>query len=144
MIERSQAFEANPHALTSIASKQDQALPFHTLRDFCEPGDLLILCTDAIGAWAIKALEDGATLLWRDFWDMSQDDWAAYIGRLREDGRMRYDDATMVLLRVSESTSGLAEKGAQLMDEAKRAIDEVTDSISGFFDSLSPNRKRDG
>ncbi len=144
-IERSGAFEENPNVLVSIAGKQDQSLASHThvLADYCEPGDLLILCTDAIAAWAIKALEDGATLLWRDFWDMTQEDWAAYIGRLREDGRMRYDDATMILLRIGPSPGGLAEKGSQIMDEARRTLDDVTESISDFFGSLSSKRKRD-
>ena len=93
------------------------------------------------GAWAIKALEEGATLLWRDFWDMDQVDWAAYIGRLREDGRMRYDDATMVILRINETPSDAYAKSAQIVDEAKRAIDDVTDTISGFFGSIGGKKK---
>jgi len=140
-IEQSAAFDENPQVLTSIESKQDQALAFHRLYDYCEPGDLLILCTDAIGAWAIKALEDGATLLWRDFWEMSHDDWAAYIGRLRETGRMRYDDATMLILRVCEPQRGAQAKGQQLVDEARRAFDDVSETISGLFGS-GRSRKR--
>ncbi len=140
-IEQSQAFEENPHVLTSIAGKHDQLLAFHQLYDYCQAGDLLILCTDAIGAWAIKALEDGATLLWRDFWDMSQEDWAEYIGRMRQDQRMRYDDATMVILRICDPPTGAAAKSGQIIDEAKRAIDDVTETISGFFGSITSKKR---
>ena len=140
-IEASAAFEENPRVLTSIDGKHDQTLAFHRLYDYCEVGDLLILCTDAIGAWAIKQLEEGATMLWRDFWDMGQDDWAAYIGRLREDGRMRYDDATMVILRICQPPGDAYAKGAQIVDEAKKAIDDVTETISGFFSAVTSKRK---
>ena len=139
-IESSAAFEENPQVLTSTAGQYDQALAFHRLCDYCEVGDLLILCTDAIGAWAIKQLEEGATMLWRDFWDMDQEDWAAYIGLLREDGRMRYDDATRVIFRVSPPPNDAYAKGAQIVDDAKKAIDDVTESISGFFGTFG-NKK---
>lgn len=140
-IESSGAFEENPQVLSSIEGKQDEAIAFHRLYDYCQAGDLLVLCTDAIGAWAIKALEDGATLLWRDFWEMSQNDWAAYIARLREDGRMRYDDATMLILRIADPPRGALAKSQQIVGEAKRAIDDVTETISGFFGSIKPKKK---
>ena len=140
-IESSAAFDENPQVLASIESKQDQSLAFHRLYDYCQAGDLLILCTDAIGAWAIKQLEDGATMLWRDFWDMEPADWTAWIARLREEGRMRYDDATMVLLRISQPPAAAPVKSQQFVDEAKRAIDDVTETISGFFTGIKPKKK---
>lgn len=144
-IEQSQLLENNPHVLRSIESKQDQALAFQTLQDYYQPGDMLVLCTDAIAAWALKALEGGATLLWRDFWNMSQDDWAGYIGSLREQQRMRYDDATLVILRATDP-SKLSARGGQFMDEAKRKFDDtihdVGDTISDFLGGLSKRRKR--
>ena len=139
-IESSAAFEENPQVLTSMESKQDQALAFHRLYNYCEAGDLLILCTDAIGAWAIKQLEDEMTMLWRDFWDMDQEDWTAWIARLREDGRMRYDDATMVLLRICDTPDDAYAKADKIVGEAKKAFDDVTETISGFFGSITKKK----
>ena len=149
-IEQSALFENKPHVLTSIDGKHDEALAFEMLEDHCQVGDVLVLCTDAIGAWALKALEDGATLLWRDFWDMSPADWSAYVARLREEQRMRYDDATLVLLRVCDPTRSATRKPGELLDDAKRALedsvshvaDKVSDTLSGLFDSLAGKRKK--
>jgi hypothetical protein len=145
-IEHSRLFENNPQAIASIDGKHDESLPLMALEDYCQPGDLLVLCTDAVGAWALKALEDGATLLWRDFWNMTQEDWAAYIGRLRQEQRMRYDDATLVLLKISTPPEGLTARSTQFIDEAKRKIEDVTssaaESLSDFFDNLSRRMKK--
>ncbi len=102
------------------------------------------------GAWALKALEDGNTLLWRDFWDMSQADWAAYVARLREDQRMRYDDATLVLLRVCDPTRSKFPKPAELFDDAKKTLEDTVsdvtdkfgDTISGLFDTFTKRKKK--
>jgi hypothetical protein len=149
-IEQSAAFESKPHVVTSIDGKHDEQLAFEMLEDRCQVGDMLVLCTDAIGAWALKALEDGNTLLWRDFWDMSPQDWAAYVGRLREAQRMRYDDATLVLLRICDPTRIKLQKAADLFDDAKRTLedtvsdvtDKVGDTLSGLLDSLGGKRKK--
>ncbi|MCA9268268.1 MAG: protein phosphatase 2C domain-containing protein [Planctomycetales bacterium] len=143
-IESSQLLENNPHALCSIESKNDQTLPFQVLEEDCQPGDLLVLCTDAVAAWALKALEEGATLLWRDFWNLSPDDWAEYVGRLRQEQRMRYDDATLMLLRVGDPAKARPGAG-QLLADAKRKVHDVTDtvaeSLSDFFGGFSSKRK---
>jgi hypothetical protein len=149
-IEQSALFENKPQVLTSIDGKHDEQLAFETLQDHCQVGDVLVLCTDAIGAWALKSLEDGATLLWRDFWNMSAEDWAAYIARLREEQRMRYDDATLVLLRVCDPTRSKGLKPGELLTEAKRTLEDTvsdvtekfSDKLGGLFDSFTAKRKR--
>lgn len=149
-IEQSVTFENKPHVVTSIDGKHDEGLAFEMLEDYCQVGDMLVLCTDAIGAWALKALEGGATLLWRDFWDMTADDWYGYVARLREEQRMRYDDATLVLLRVCDPTRTRLTKATDLLDDAKKTLedtmsdvsDKLGDTISGLFDSFTAKRKK--
>lgn len=149
-IEQSATFESKPHVVTSIDGKHDEQLAFEMLEDHCQVGDMLVLCTDAIGAWALKALEEGNTLLWRDFWDMSPQDWSTYVGRLREEQRMRYDDATLVLLRVCDPTRQQFAKAAELFDDAKRTLedtvsdvtDKFNDTLTGFLDSLGGGKRK--
>jgi hypothetical protein len=149
-IEHSALFENKPHVLTSIEGKHDEQLAFEMLEDYCQIGDVLVLCTDAIGAWALKALEDGATLLWRDFWEMSPEDWAAYVARLREEQRMRYDDATLIILRICDPNRPRISKPTELFDEAKKTLEDTVsdmtdkfgDTISGLFDSFSQRKPK--
>ena len=77
-----------------------ESLAFDTLEDTCEPGDLLVLATDAVAAWALTQLEAGRPLGLESLWDMENEDFARWIIRLRDQQQIRYDDSTVILLRV--------------------------------------------
>lgn len=133
-IEESRIFDEDPHVLCSVPHKFDTQLQFHALDDTCRDGDLLVLCTDAMAAWALQQLEGGATLLWQSFWDMSQDDWAEHIGRLRSEQRIRYDDTTLLLLRVRHRAARRQQSDwvDQAKDTATRTWQDAKGWLSGF------------
>ncbi len=99
-IERAKELEANPIVLGSVDLNRDDYLEFHELDVQCYVDDVIVLCTDAIADWALRRAEEGNPPNWNDYWSMTEEQWLAEINELRESRAMRYDDATLVLLRV--------------------------------------------
>ena len=102
-LEASSDFDIDPDVLRSRTSAGDQSLAFHTLADHCEQGDLLVLCSDALAAWALVELESGRSPEWESFWHFSEEQWNKKIHSLRTNGLIRFDDTTLVLLRIGDS-----------------------------------------
>ncbi len=100
--KESAEFQADPLVLGSVDLKRDHLLRFATLDEVCYPDDLLILCTDALAEWALRSYETGDLPAWDDFWRMPEDEWRSGILWLRQQGQIRIDDTTMVLLVVAE------------------------------------------
>lgn len=100
-LQSSAELQADPIVLGSVDLKRDHFLQFASLDEYCYPDDSLILCTDAVAEWALKSYEAGDPPVWDDFWKMSDEDWRAGIDWLRHERQMRYDDTTMMLLRVT-------------------------------------------
>jgi len=98
-------FGLNPGQLGSIDENKDHLLEFRIIEDDCFPGDLLVLCTDALAHWALERWEAGEPVAWEDYWDMPEEVWQEEITALRQGSRMRYDDTTLVLLRVVDETA---------------------------------------
>jgi hypothetical protein len=73
-------------------------------------GDLLVLATDALAAWAMRQAEAGHPPAWEDYWDTPAEAWQEEIVRLRSQEEMRYDDTTLVLLRVTDDVPLPAEE----------------------------------
>ena len=101
-IERSEELDADPVVLGSLDLGRDHLLEFQSLEATCRPGDLVVLCTDAVAHWALKRQERGDPPQWDRYWDVSEPDWQQEIAELRSQQQMRYDDATLALLRVVE------------------------------------------
>ena len=99
-IDESRLFGTEPVLLGSAPRQSVESLAFDTLEDTCEPGDLLVLATDAVAAWALTQLEAGRPLGLESLWDMENEDFARWIIRLRDQQQIRYDDSTVILLRV--------------------------------------------
>jgi hypothetical protein len=93
-------FGIDPAVIGSIDRKQDHLLEFRLTEAECRPGDLLVLCTDAVGLWATKRYAAGQSVCWEDYWEMPDQGWQSEIAALRREKLMRYDDSTLVLLRV--------------------------------------------
>ncbi len=93
-------FEADPISICSANLNRDHCLEFRVLDDVCLPGDLLVLCTDAVGKWAMTQIEAGTPPDWEAYWDMPTNVWLSEISELRERCQMRHDDTTLMLLRV--------------------------------------------
>jgi serine/threonine protein phosphatase PrpC len=108
-LETAREFDSSPLVLGSVDLNRDDQLQFERLEISCRAGDLLVLCTDAVAAWALQRREQGEPVPWSDYWDMSPEAWAAEVCELRMHSKMRYDDATIVLLRVGQAIGGSAE-----------------------------------
>lgn len=120
----SAAFAAGPQVLSSIAKNVSYAERFEHLEDRCCPGDLLVVCTDAIGLWAMQQYEHGNTVDWMRYWENDaawQDDIVSLRARGPQDpsGRMRVDDCTLLLLQVvlEEAVAGEPETQPDRSDE---------------------------
>ncbi len=125
-IEDSQLFAGDPEAITSVTRKPDPPLRFDTLDDHCRGDDLIVLASDALAAWALGRLEGGDSPNWEAQWDMSPEAWAGMILELRRTQQIRYDDSTVVMLRVG-SVPSVSEKmhdRTDWVDDVKRTIKE--------------------
>jgi len=98
-------FGLDPAVIGSIDRKLDHLLEFQVVEDECWPGDLLVLATDALALWAMGRAEAGDPVAWDNYWDVSEEAWREEIMSLRRESEMRYDDTTLVLLRVIEETA---------------------------------------
>jgi hypothetical protein len=97
-------FAHPPEIFSSIAKGVAYAEKFRHLEDRCQAGDLLVICSDAVGLWAMEEYEAGRAVDWMRYWENDRA-WQEDIQRLRDirpsDGnRMRVDDCTLVLLQV--------------------------------------------
>jgi hypothetical protein len=95
-------FDLTPGMIGSVDQKRDHLLEFKTVADVCLPGDLLALCTDALAQWALGRSDAGSPVDWERYWEMPAESWQEEIAALRRDRQMRYDDTTLLLLRVVE------------------------------------------
>jgi len=103
-IQKAEELEADPLVLGSVDLNRDDFIEFKQLDEHCYEEDLLVLCTDAIADWALRRIEAGDPPNWDEYWHMSDGQWEDEIARLREGRQMRYDDATLMLLRVVPET----------------------------------------
>ena len=104
-LEQSSQFDIDPAVLGSIDKNQDANVSFDKLQDICLPGDLLVLCTDALAAWGLQLLENGSSPDWEALWKCAPGAWPSWIETLRNQNELRYDDSTLVLLRIGGGES---------------------------------------
>ena len=50
--------------------------------------------------WTMRQLEAGLTVDWDSYWEMPLEQWQQWLVELRQQNQIRYDDSTVVLLRV--------------------------------------------
>jgi len=108
-LDAASEFDSSPLVLGSVDLNRDDQLQFERMEISCCAGDMLVLCTDAVAAWALQRQEQGEPVAWSTYWDMSPEVWATEVCELRMQSKMRYDDATLLLLRVGQVAGGLAE-----------------------------------
>jgi len=120
-LEESRLFSSEPALLGSTPRGAKSELTWNTLEDTCQQGDLLVLATDAVAAWALMQLESGKTLGLESIWDFDQEDFARWIERLRSEQQIRFDDSTVMLLRIQAPQMGVS------LDDAR---DKVTDQLA--------------
>jgi hypothetical protein len=141
-LETSGEFGLNPAVLGSVNRQADHLLEFKARSCECLPGDLLVLATDAIALWAIERIESGERIDWAHYWDGSDEDWQREIFASREAKQMRFDDSTLVLLRVIEerpAPASPADETAEpdllpLCDEAPQGEAEAASQHEPYYE----------
>ncbi|HEV7224641.1 MAG TPA: hypothetical protein VGN42_18165, partial [Pirellulales bacterium] len=103
-LDYSSEFGLNPEVIASIDRKRDHELGFKAAEADCLPGDLLVLATDALALWAYHLAEAGEPVAWDNYWDCDAGAWRDEIVSIRDASQIRFDDTTLVLLRVIEET----------------------------------------
>jgi hypothetical protein len=116
-LESSADFGLNPAVVGSIDRQADHLLEFKTRSNECMPGDLLILATDAVALWAVERQESGEPVDWSRYWELSDDDWRDEIFATRDAKQMRFDDSTLVLLRVIEERPAPVPDTSEIIDQ---------------------------
>jgi hypothetical protein len=53
----------------------------------------------------MRQLELGTSLDWDSYWNMSPEQWQEWVLQLRQENQIRFDDSTVVLLRVGGGAS---------------------------------------
>ncbi len=102
-MENSADFEASPAVLGSVDLGRDSMLAFQQLGIIVQEGDFIVLATDALSLWALRGYEAGYSPGWENFWAMPEPQWRAMIDTHRQQGNMRYDDATLLMLQIGQS-----------------------------------------
>ncbi|MDP6445049.1 MAG: protein phosphatase 2C domain-containing protein [Pirellulaceae bacterium] len=143
-LEKSNLFDATPDMLGSV-SKEETPTTFQHLADECRHGDILALCTDALAVWTLGELEAGRDLDWGEFWAMTPDEFEERITELRADDAIRFDDTTLLLLKIVEGEDE-APAGSELddlVDDVKASIDDVKEKVQETSDRLLKRLRRD-
>ena len=104
-LQQSAELEANPIVVGSMDRDRDQLLQFKRFDEPCLGDDLVVLCTDAVAGWALRSQESGQGPAWESYWSMTDDAWREEVLRLREQQQMRFDDTTLMLLRVTDKAA---------------------------------------
>ncbi len=114
-------FEEDPKVLGTLNWGSDYLLKFESLEEVCHPGDLVVLCTDALAKWAMGRLEVNEPVRWEDCWDLSQEAWREQVNALRSQRAIRYDDTTLILLRLLQPDPASASTEVEFVPPSEEA-----------------------
>jgi hypothetical protein len=134
-LEYSSEFGLNPEVIASIDRKRDHQLAFKAAEADCLPGDLLVLATDALALWAYHLAEAREPVAWGNYWDLDAGAWRDEIDSIRDASQMRFDDTTLVLLRVIEETPAPAVEPEPSFPEEMVLGDLVLDDGAAYEES---------
>jgi len=133
-IQDSARFESNPQVIRSVFKRGD-VVEFEAMETQCRPGDLLVLCTDAVASWTMRQLEAGVTLDWNAYWDMPLEEWQQWLIGLRQQNQIRYDDSTAVLLWLGGEVPTIrpleTKQEDRLLDTAEAKLKDAIGSFKG-------------
>ena len=131
-IEDSSRFDDHPKVVRSVF-KRSEVASFEAMETQCHPGDLLVLCTDAVACWTLRQVEAGVPVDWNAYWQLAPADWQQWMVQLRAEHQIRYDDSTAVLLRVAGSrpVSGGRPARDRLREQAESSVRGALHSLKG-------------
>jgi serine/threonine protein phosphatase PrpC len=133
-VQESTRFDENPRVIRSVF-KRSEHLEFEAMEAQCHPGDLLVLASDAIACWTMRQIEAGVEVDWQAYWQLSREQWQQWTVELRQDHQIRYDDATVILLRISGESPRTGQPSSRsvedLLGHADTAVRGALKSIKG-------------
>lgn len=101
-VERVADFGTTPPLLSTRPDYNRRSLEELRSREGdCQPGDLLVLATDAVAAWFLQQVEAGGRP-WQRLVALNPRKFAGLVDRLRQHEAMRNDDVTLILAWVEE------------------------------------------
>jgi hypothetical protein len=112
---------ADPLTIASAPRSADQFLEFGSADGAAQPGDWLVLTTDALLGWALRNYEAGLPPDWNEIWNLSDDGFGERVARWRETRAIRADDTTLMLLQVTD-------------DIVEQEPESVADHTDGYAD----------
>ncbi|MEE2707049.1 MAG: hypothetical protein VX988_08355 [Planctomycetota bacterium] len=124
--ERSTQFGTQPKMVGSV-NRGNVNLDFDVLQDTCRAGDILVLCTDALAVWILMRLEAGEPPGLELFWEMSQREWTEWVLTQRGEGKIRYDDTTLMMLKPSNEsmTQRAIQSTADVVGDVKKGLSNL-------------------
>jgi PAS domain S-box-containing protein len=97
-ISRSDDFTNTPWFLASTPEKNLRTAMAQWAEGDCAPGDLFLLMTDALAQWFLASWEHGA-IPWAELVKLEGEDaFGKFVLPLRQEGRLRNDDTTLVIV----------------------------------------------
>jgi hypothetical protein len=129
-------FQTDPLVIGSLDLNRDDRLLFASLDEPCREGDLVVLCTDALAAWCLRRAQSEDPPPWEAFWTVSDEAWRREMGELRAREELRYDDTTLVLLRVTPDVPAAMNP---VEPRSERATAEIASAVTADdVDAQSP------
>jgi hypothetical protein len=115
-------FGLEPAQIGSVDMNQDHLLEHAAMEGQCLVDDLLVLCTDALAQWMLRQSATAEPVPWEKYWEITAEDWQDEIAVLRQTNQMRFDDTTLILLRVTEEMAAPIVEPAVLEELAEAAL----------------------
>jgi hypothetical protein len=137
-LQDSARFEDHPKVLRSVFKRSD-TVDFEAMETQCHPGDLLVLASDAIACWTMRQIEAGIPVDWEAYWQLSNADWQQWTVELRQDNQIRYDDSTVVLLRISGESGKFAPRSGKSIDGL---LEQADTALRGAVGSIKVGLRR--
>lgn len=120
----SKAFDLPPIVIGSKDLGRDSQMKFRRIEFIAQPGDLLVMATDAVSQWILRCYEETAYPRWDIFEELDETEWNRELDSMRADGEIRYDDSTLVILKLGTpaASGGGAVSAQNLASETEIGI----------------------
>jgi len=95
-------FGTNPAALSSISKNYAVTWNYVTwIAGQYYPGDVIVLTTDALGAWLTSAIWERQRNSWQSLLNLqSQEEFSRFIDNLRKEKNIKNDDTSMLTIQI--------------------------------------------
>lgn len=118
-IDKAEKFNDRPLLLSSYPHNNERVWKEVQVKEGdCQPKDIFLLMTDALALWFLIQWEEGEKS-WEEICNLrDQKDFTLFVSRLRHERRIKNDDVTLLIIRVSHGRKGRTKevRGSELAD----------------------------